>query len=274
MARPRPAGAAKRQHARFELFLSARCRLQGPDGKPLELDGKTRTVSEGGLLLLLPRALPEGAPVTVELDTRTGPAARNGRVVWVGPQETTDLGGVVFPHGIAFAQTLERALVEALVTQDARLSPRAPVEVRVDYETAVAGRSVNLSQSGIFIRTAQPLPLHETLTLRFRLPGVAEEFEVQGRVVWSNSQEGGTYPQGMGIRFLDLPSSQAERIAAFVGRVRRERGPDRLRDLFGGAPDGEGRAARPGTREPPPEETSPLSPLAHRARPPGRSWAG
>ncbi len=240
---PRPAGAATRQHARFEVFLSARCRLEGPDGKPLELDGKTRTVSEGGLLLLLPRALPKGALVTVELDTRSGPAARNGRVVWVGPQETTDLGGGLFPHGIAFAQTLERAFVEALVTQDARQAPRAPVEVRVDYETAVTGRSVNLSQSGIFVRTAQPLPLNETLTLRFRLPEVSEEFQVQGKVVWSNSQAGGTYPQGMGIRFLDLPPSQAERIAAFVGRVRRERGPDRLTDLFGYAREGEGQAA-------------------------------
>ncbi|MGH7377133.1 MAG: PilZ domain-containing protein, partial [Candidatus Methylomirabilales bacterium] len=63
--------------------------------------------------------------------------------------------------------------MEALVTQDARQSPRGPVEVRVDYETAVTGRSVNLSQSGIFVRTAQPLPLNETLTLRFRLPGVS-----------------------------------------------------------------------------------------------------
>ncbi len=239
-----PAGAAKRQHARFEVFLSARCRLQGPDGKPLELNGKTRTVSEGGLLLLLPRALPKGVPVTVELDTRTGPAARHGRVVYVGPQETTDLGGVVFPHGIAFAQTLERSFVETVVvTQDARQTPRAPVEVRVDYETAVSGRSVNLSQSGIFVRTAQPLPLNETLTLRFRLPGMAEDFQVQGRVVWSNPKEGGTYPQGMGIRFLDLPSSLAEQIAAFVGRVRRERGPDRLTDLFGCARDGEGQAS-------------------------------
>jgi len=85
---------------------------------------------------------------------------------------------MVFPHGIAFAESLERAFVEALVTQDARQSPRVPVEVRMDYETAVTGRSVSLSQSGIFVRTVQPLPLNETLTLRFRLPGVAKEFQV------------------------------------------------------------------------------------------------
>jgi hypothetical protein len=62
-------------------------------------------------------------------------------------------------------------------------------------------------------------------------------------VIWSNPKPGKTYPQGMGIRFLDLPPSQAERIAAFVGRVRRERGPDRLTELFGCAREGEGQAA-------------------------------
>lgn len=112
----------------------------------------------------------------------------------MGTQETADLSGMVFPDGIAFAESLERAFVEELVTPDARQSPRAPVEVRMDYETAVAGRSVSLRQSGIFVRPVQPLPLNETLTLRFRLPGVAKEFQVQGRVVWSNSQEGGTSP--------------------------------------------------------------------------------
>lgn len=238
---PQPAGAAKRKYARFEAFLSARARFQGPDGKPLELEGKTRTVSEGGLLVLLPQALSKGTPITVELDTQTGPAARNGRVVYVGPEETTELGGKVFPHGIAFGKTLDRSFVETVVvTRDARQSPRAPVEVRVDYETAVTGRSVNVSQTGIFVRTAKPLALNETLTLRFRLPGVAEEFQVQGRVVWSNPEKRGTYPQGMGIRFVDLPAVQAEHIRAFVGRVRRERGVDQVTDLFGGARDGRG----------------------------------
>ncbi len=80
----------------------------------------------------------------------------------------------------------------------------------MDYETAVTGRSVNLSQSGIFVRTVH-LPLNETLTLRFRLPEMTNEFQVQGRVVWSNPQEGGTSPLSA-VR----PSSQHTR--AFLGR--------------------------------------------------------
>lgn len=239
---PLPTGS--RRYAEFEVYLPASCHLQGPDGAPLDLPGKTRVLSEGGILLLLARPLPDGTAVTVELDSRSGPAARTGRVVWVGAQESTDLGGTLFPHGIGFEHPLERAFVEAVVvTHEARGSPRAPVEVQVDYETAVAGRSVNLSRSGIFVRTGGPLPRGEPLTLRFRLPGVEGGFQVRGKVIWSNSEPGGTYPQGMGIRFERLPKAQAEQIAAFVSRVRRERGLDRLMDAFGENREREGEDA-------------------------------
>lgn len=230
---PKIGPAEKRQYARFQAFLPARCRLQGPDAQPLEMEGKTRNLGEGGALLLLPQPLPEGVPLTVELDTQTGPAARSGRVAWVGPQETTDLGGKVFPHGVSFGQTLERAFVEAVITQRAPQDPRAPVEVQVDYETVVSGRSVNLSRSGLFIRTVHPLPVSKVLTLRFHLPGIPEPFQVQGQVIWSNPQAGKTYPQGMGVKFVDLPGERAEQLGAFVAKVRRERGIERMVDLLG-----------------------------------------
>ena len=230
---PKIGPAEKRQYARFQAFLPARCRLEGPKGEPLELEGKTRNLGEGGVLLLLPRALPQGVPLTVELDTETGPAARSGRVAWVGKPEGTDLGGTVIPHGIAFGQTLERAFVEAVLTQARPQDPRAPVEVQVDYETVVRGHCVNLSRSGLFIRTAHPLPVSRTLNLRFHLPGIPEPFQVHGQVIWSNPKPGKTYPQGMGVKFLDLPGERAEQIGAFVAKVRRERGIERVADLLG-----------------------------------------
>ncbi|MGH7378214.1 MAG: TIGR02266 family protein, partial [Candidatus Methylomirabilales bacterium] len=164
-----------------------------------------------------------------------GPAARSGRVTWVGKPEPSDLGGTVMPHGIAFGEALERAFVEAVVTQGRPQDPRAPVEVQVDYETVVSGRSVNLSRSGLFIRTAQPLPVSRTLSLRFHLPGIAEPFQVQGEVIWSNPKPGKSYPQGMGVKFVDLPGEGAEQLGAFVAQVRRERGLEKVTDLFGRA---------------------------------------
>lgn len=223
----------RRGHARFPVYLPARCHLKAPDGRPLELLGKTRDLSERGALLLLPRPLVPSLSLTVELDTIAGPAARPGQVKWIGRAEPTSLGGLLVPHGIAFDRALERAFVEAVLVQARPPDPRVPVEVRVDYDTVMSGRSVNLSQSGIFVRTAEPLTLNRLLALRFRLPGLVEEFQVRGKVVWSNPWSGQSYPQGMGIQFLDLPPELTERISGFVAEMRRELGLDRISDLFG-----------------------------------------
>ncbi|MGH7380470.1 MAG: PilZ domain-containing protein, partial [Candidatus Methylomirabilales bacterium] len=83
----------------------------------------------------------------------------------------------------------------------------------------------------VFVRTAEPLAVNRVLALRFRLPGLAEEFRVRGKVVWSNPRSGRSYPQGMGIHFLELPPDLGKRIAAFVADMRR--GLERLSDLFG-----------------------------------------
>lgn len=231
-----PAGRVpiqRRGHARFQVYLPARCHLKASDGRPLELLGKTRDLSERGTLLLLPRPLLPSLSLTVELDTQAGPAARPGQVRWVGNSEPTPLGGLLVPHGVAFERALERAFVEAVVVQARPPDPRVPIEVRVDYETVLSGRSVNLSQSGIFVRTAEPLAVNRALALRFRLPGLAEEFRVRGKVVWSNPRSGRSYPQGMGIHFLELPPELSKGIAAFVADMRRDLGLERLSDLFG-----------------------------------------
>lgn len=223
----------RRGHARFQVYLPARCNLKASDGRPLELLGKTRDLSESGALLLLPRPLFPSLSLTVELDTQAGPAARPGRVKWIGNSEPTPLGGLLVPHGVAFDRALDRAFVEAVVVQARPPDPRVPIEVQVDYETVLNGRSVNMSQSGIFVRTAEPLSVNRLLALRFRLPGLAEEFRVRGKVVWSNPRPGQTYPQGMGIHFLELPPELSERISGFVTEMRRDLGLERLSDLFG-----------------------------------------
>lgn len=225
--------AQRRSHARFPIYLPARCRLSPPEGRALEMHGKTRNLSESGALLLLPRPLVPEVSLTVELDTQAGPAARPGQVRWIGGPESTPMGGLLVPHGVAFERALERAFVEAIFVQARPPDPRIPVEVRVDYESVLSGRSVNMSKSGVFVRTGTPLPVNRLLGLRFRLPGLSEEFRIRGKVVWSNPRPGKTYPQGMGIHFLELPPDLADSLAGFVGKMRQELGLDRLADLFG-----------------------------------------
>lgn len=130
----------------------------------------------------------------------------------------------MIPHGIAFGEALERAFVEAVITQGKPQDPRAPVEVQVDYATVVNCRSVNLSRSGIFIRTAHRLPVNRTLSLRFSLQGIPTPLQVRGRVIWSNPNARRSYPHGMEVKFVGLPRERAGQIQASpaqgVGRER------------------------------------------------------
>ena len=51
--------------------------------------------------------------------------------------------------------------------------------------------------------------------------------------VYSNPRSGRSYPQRMGIHFLELPPELGKGIAAFVADMRRDLGLEPLSDLFG-----------------------------------------
>ena len=101
-----------------------------------------------------------------------------------------------------------------------RRDPRAELDVEVDYRTAqefLSAYSRNISGGGIFIKTPRPLPLNQTIRLRFSLPGMTRRFESTGIVVWSNPVSSSSFlPSGMGIKFLDLDPESRQLIADFV----------------------------------------------------------
>jgi len=103
---------------------------------------------------------------------------------------------------------------------DRRTEPRADVDVEVHYRTAqefVSAYSRNISGGGIFIKTQHPLPLNQTVRLRFTLPGITHQFQTGGIVVWSNPVSSRSFlPFGMGIKFLDLDPKPKQIIADFV----------------------------------------------------------
>src|SRR5947209_20519501 len=88
---------------------------------------------------------------------------------------------------------------------DHREFDRAPLSSPVkffDWGQAIAADAVEISASGIFVKTQLLLSEGSMLTLRVTLPGLRQAFTVLGKVV--RTVKGGLLaPTGMGIRFLD-----------------------------------------------------------------------
>jgi uncharacterized protein (TIGR02266 family) len=89
-----------------------------------------------------------------------------------------------------------------------RTNPRIPFRVPIEYDGFERFRpdfTLNLSASGLFVLTPNPLPVGRRLIIRFELPDVGVPVELTGRVTWSPGPEvpgaGKRHPQGMAIAF-------------------------------------------------------------------------
>jgi len=94
---------------------------------------------------------------------------------------------------------------------EGRTSPRAPIELKVDYKklnSFFADYTRNISKGGTFIKTRKALPIGTRFLFRLTIPGRAQPFELNGEVVHASAA--GEQP-GMGIRFVW--SADRERVA-------------------------------------------------------------
>ena len=94
-----------------------------------------------------------------------------------------------------------------------RDGPRVVMGIPVSYRaggTIAAALSLNLSRSGIAIRTSGPLPRDAAVKLRFALPGSKRQLETEGVVCWSDERA------GMGMRFTSVPLNDQAAIDEFV----------------------------------------------------------
>ena len=94
-----------------------------------------------------------------------------------------------------------------------RSSPRVVLGIPVAYRfgnTIATALTLNLSRGGIAIRTTSPLEPGASVRVRFRLPAVRREVDVEARVSWSDRRV------GMGLQFEKVDSSDQTAIDEFV----------------------------------------------------------
>ncbi len=104
------------------------------------------------------------------------------------------------------------------MAQDDRRQPRLPITLKVQYRTSgsfLVSYSVNLSKGGIFLETAEPLAVGETVQLAFDVPK-AGALEVEGVVAWVRQGSTDGMPDGMGIQFTQLDERYGEVVDAMV----------------------------------------------------------
>jgi uncharacterized protein (TIGR02266 family) len=133
------------------------------------------------------------------------------------PAETSAVASV--PMGIDTARLLNMIQMVLTTPLTRRAASRASVQLGVDYihaDTTGTGKTLNLSQDGMFIVTASPPEVGTHLIIHFALPE-GEPLEGTAQVVWIRQPEAEhPYPPGMAVQFLKLPPEARPAIAAFV----------------------------------------------------------
>jgi Tfp pilus assembly protein PilZ len=75
---------------------------------------------------------------------------------------------------------------------------------------------VNLSTHGAFIRSVKPLPIGEELSLKFSLPNVEFDVEIDAHVVWNHTTGDNI---GMGVEFLGLSEHVFDQLLGYIEKL-------------------------------------------------------
>jgi uncharacterized protein (TIGR02266 family) len=183
-------------------------------------------LSAGGAGLLTTFEIPIGTDIErlkfelpADDDPETGPIEVAARVAR-SEQEAGVGGEAEFHIGIQFVD-ISRELFDRIqqfvfkrlrADQKERVQIERPIAIRFDrFDDFVDEVSVNLSTSGMFIRTRDPRPPGAVFNFQFQLGEDFSLIEGRAEVVWRRRQsEGPDKMPGMGVKFvnLDVPSQQ------------------------------------------------------------------
>lgn len=95
---------------------------------------------------------------------------------------------------------------------DKRKNPRKDVQIKLEVHTEEGmtfSSTGDLSKTGLFITTPEPLKEGEQLQLNLHLPN--EELTINGNVRW-NREETEDNRAGMGVEFVNVSTDDIEKI--------------------------------------------------------------
>ncbi len=297
----------RRRHPRLDIPLEVEFRLQSDDEWR---QGILLNLSAGGAAMMVERAPAAGAEMAGLRFTLPAEGGHEAIAIEVGAvvvrseprplvgRQDNRLLGLQFVdmeeqafHAVqqfVFRRLMGTAGADAATPASPRLRMERPISVRYEnLEEFFDEVSVDLSESGMFLRSTDPRPPGAVFNFRFQLGEDLSLIEGRAEVVWTRRKpEGRDRPAGMGVRFLNLDVASRQLIRRLVEQRQKAESP--LEPAAGKPPLGPrpaGPAPGPVPHPPPAEAaaaaagspTPPLPPLpvpdatASAARPPAAS---
>jgi uncharacterized protein (TIGR02266 family) len=101
---------------------------------------------------------------------------------------------------------------------------RYELDIPVNCSTSgffVQNRVTNISRGGLFIQSADPLPLDAEIDLAFTLPDTGATILATGRVVWNYDIAKGSTRilPGSGIKFVDMAPGDKDLLEACLEKL-------------------------------------------------------
>jgi uncharacterized protein (TIGR02266 family) len=79
----------------------------------------------------------------------------------------------------------------------------------------------NMSSSGLFLKTQNPLTEGEQFLLKLQLPDIPEPMRISCEVVWSRKhlEASDKMPAGMGVKFVEMSKKDRDTFNLFLSRI-------------------------------------------------------
>ena len=103
--------------------------------------------------------------------------------------------------------------------QPKRNVPRAPIEIRVEYQhlnALAADYTKNLSKGGAFIPTETPLPIGTQCTFTLNVPTLSDPLRLEAEV---KHHESSNDKEGMGIEFIFSSDEESKSFHVVLDRL-------------------------------------------------------
>jgi len=114
---------------------------------------------------------------------------------------------------IIFKESTENTVRPQLRRKDPRV-PKVMALIFKSNGALINAFSGNLSASGLFIKTTQPIAKGEHFTLKLQLPDNSEALTIRCKVAWNRTPEESLSGRslGMGVQFTDISPEDHRRL--------------------------------------------------------------